>query len=71
MARKLEVGVGDIVVDKIREEVTGDGERIIKVTKKRLVKKKKPRRKKGEPIPQEEETPFDFVRVNKVNIFDF
>ena len=42
------------------------------VTKKKLVKKAKAKgRKKGQPIPEEEASPFDFVRVNQVNIFDY
>ena len=37
-----------MVVDKIQEEVKSDGEKVIKVTKKKLVKKAKVKgRKKG------------------------
>ena len=67
----MEAGLGDVVVDKIREEAQEDGGKVIKVTKKRLVKKAKPKRGKGDPIPQEEGTAFDYVRVNQINIFDY
>ena len=64
-----EAGVGDVVVDNIKEEFQGDGGKVIKVTKKRLVRKAKPKRKKGELLP--EEAAFDYVRVNQVNVFDY
>ena len=71
MAMKMETGLGDVVVDKIKEEVLVDGGKVIKVMKKRLVKKEKPKRKKGQLVPQEEGTPFDYVRVNQINVFDY
>jgi hypothetical protein len=43
----METGVGDVIVDKIQEEVGKDGEKVIKVTKKKLVKKAKAKRKNG------------------------
>ena len=49
----METGLGDVVVDRIKEEVQGDGGKVIKVMKKRLVKKEKPKRKKGELLPQD------------------
>ena len=45
LAQKLETAVGDILVDKVREKVKEDGRKVITVTKKRLVKKTKSKRR--------------------------
>jgi hypothetical protein len=48
----MQAGLGDLVVDKIQEEVNSVGEKIIRVTKKKLVKKAKVQgRKKGTLLP--------------------
>jgi len=44
--------LGDLVVDKVQEELNSNGEKIIKVVKKKLVKKAKVQgRKKGLLLP--------------------
>lgn len=75
-AEKLEVGLGDLVIDEIIERVGPSGEKIIAVKKKRLRKKAKIQGRKkrdgAELLPQEDiSSREEYVRVNQVNVFDY
>lgn len=78
MAQNIEPGLGDVLVDKIKQELNSEGQRVIRVTKKVLKRKKKAYegRKKQilnemDPISQQEDDELGFVRVNQLNVFDY
>ena len=67
MAYNVEPGLGDIVIDRINQEVNSEGEKIIKVTKKKLRKKMKVQGRNK----LMEEGEVSYVRINNINVFDY
>jgi hypothetical protein len=54
MAQVIDTGLGDIIVDQIRQELNSEGEKVIRIRKKVLKKKPKiqGRNKNHEALPE-------------------